>query len=109
MPKPQPWSPADATDEIRALARQSSLKITYSQHAKERLEERDLAIGDVLYVLKNGFVYETASESTQPGLFKYAPESRSPNSGSRTVRVIVIPDPARVWVKIVTVMWADER
>lgn len=109
MPKPQPWSPADATDEIRALAREPSLRITYSQHAKERLEDRDLTIGDVLYVLRNGFVYEDAADSTKPGLFKYAPESGSPNSGNRTVRVIVIPDPTRTWVKIITVMWADER
>ncbi len=56
VPKPQPWSPADATDEIRALAKRPDLKITYTLHAKDRLAERGLFIGDILYVLKNGFV-----------------------------------------------------
>lgn len=69
---------------------------------------RDLFMGDVLYVLKNGFVYASPMEATQPKLWKYAMESRTPNSGNRVVRVIIIPDLARIWAKIVTVMWVDE-
>ena len=44
---------------------------------------RDLSIGDVLFVLRHGFVFEEPQASTQEELFKYLPESRSPNSGNR--------------------------
>lgn len=105
--KPQPWNQADATDIIRQLAKSPNLQVTYTTHAKDQMRERDLIVSDVLYVLKNGFVLEPEQESTQPGFFKYLPQSRSPNSGNRTVRVVVVPDPERCWMKIVTVMWVD--
>jgi hypothetical protein len=105
---PQPWSRAEATRVINEMAVSDRLKITYSYHAKERLLERDLTIGDIRYVLREGFVHKEPEKSTQNGLFKYHPESRSPNSGNRAVRVVVIPDPTTVWMKIVTVMWVDE-
>jgi hypothetical protein len=104
----QPWTNADATEIIRALASSQKLRLTYTQHARERLDERDLIISDVLYVLKNGFVYDDPQPSTQGGLFKYRPQSRSPNSGGRTLKLVVVPDPIQVWIKVVTVMWADE-
>ena len=107
-PSKQPWTSAEATRVIRDLARAANLRLTYSQHARERLLERDLTMGDVLWVLKEGFVHGEPERSTQDGLYKYTPESRSPNSGNRTVRVVVIPDPTRSWMKIVTVMWVDE-
>lgn len=107
-PSSQPWKSAVATRIIRELARAPGLRLTYSRHAKERLLERDLTMGDVLFVLKEGFVHREPEKSTQDGLYKYHPESRSPNSGNRTVRVVVIPDPANTWMKIVTVMWVDE-
>jgi len=69
---------------------------------------RDLILGDVLHVLRPGFVYAEGQPSTRSGFFKYAMECRTPNSGSRTVRVIVIPAPQGCSAKLVTVMWADE-
>jgi hypothetical protein len=72
------------------------------------LAERDLIIGDVMYVLRNGFVFEDPEPATQPDLFKYKIETRTPNSNNRSVRLVVIPDPQRCWVKVVTVMWVDE-
>ncbi|GJE41301.1 DUF4258 domain-containing protein [Methylobacterium soli] len=64
MAPSQPWKPATATIEIRKLARDERLPMTYTRHIRERLAERDLTIGDVLYVLKHGFVYEEPEEST---------------------------------------------
>ena len=64
-------------------------------------------MSDVLYVLKQGFVYDEAQESSRPDCFKYKIETRSPNSGSRTVRVIALPDAVRCTIKVVTVMWVD--
>lgn len=107
--KPQPWKPADATDEVRRMAKNSTLKLTYREHAIEQMRERDLLVGDVLYALKNGFVYSEAQTTTQNGLFKYLMESKTPNSGNRAIRVVVIPDSERCWIKILTVMWVDEN
>ena len=107
MAKLQPWSPADATDQIRAIARSEILNLILTTHAREQMFERDLIAGDVLYILKEGFVLETSNKSTRPRYFKYEMESRSPNSGSRKVRVVAIPDPDKCIIKIVTVMWVD--
>ena len=72
------------------------------------MAERELIMGDLLYVLKNGYVYAPPEQATQPDLWKYCIETGSPNSGNRVVRVVVIPDASRLWAKIITVMWADE-
>lgn len=108
MSKQQPWNPADATLELRNRGASGHLDICYSWHARDQMRERSLIIGDVLYLLRNGFVYDKPESATQPKLWKYAMESRTPNSGNRVVRVVVIPAMTRCWVKIVTVMWADE-
>ena len=102
------WPASKAADEIRAIARSLKLTISYTKHARERIVERGLIISDVLYVLKNGFVHAEPSPSTRPGFLKYAIECRSPNGGNRSVRVIVIPDKNACFLKIATVMWADE-
>jgi len=103
---PTPWTPAEATLNIRAKAL-ADPSIDYTGHARGRIHERDLIIGDVLHVLKYGTVYETAEPSSRDGLFKYKMECPTPNSGRRSVRVVVIPSPS-ARIKIVTVMWVDE-
>lgn len=108
MRKPQPWSTADATIEINRMSKSATLKLSYTSHAKERLSERELLVGDALYVLKNGFVYDEPEPSTQVGLYKYKIESRTPNSNNRFVRAVVIPDEPSCHIKVVTLMWADE-
>lgn len=105
--KPQPWSPADATHTIREIAKSESLNLISTTHARQQMAERKLIMSDVLYVLKHGFVYDEAQESTRPGCFKYRIETRSPNSGSRTLRVVALPDAGRCSIKVVTVMWVD--
>jgi hypothetical protein len=104
----QPWSPAFATRTINEIGSSLKLTISYTAHAKQRMLERDLVIGDVRYVLKRGFVHEDPEQSTQVGLYKYKIESRTPNSNNRTVRLIIIPDNINFWVKIVSIMWSDE-
>ena len=104
----QPWAPAEATVQIRKIGSDRHLTITYTGHARDQMLDRDLLISDVLYVLKNGFVYSVATAATQSGLWKYLVETRTPNSGNRIVRVVAIPDKSKIWIKIVTVMWVDE-
>ena len=76
-------------------------------HAFKQMEDRGLIAGDVLYVLKNGFVFVEAQSSTRPELYKYQIENFTPNSESRKVRLVVIPGDD-FEIKVITVMWADE-
>jgi hypothetical protein len=105
---PGKWSPTRATQEINACARGDALTYTRTNHAKERMIERSLYVPDVLHVLKTGFVYREPEESTQSGYWKYQIEGTTPNSGMRSVRIVVIPD-GKCHLKIVSVMWRDER
>lgn len=105
----QPWTPGDATLKIREISRSRELELSYAKHAKKRLAQRGVIISDVLYVLKNGFVYEAPEASTVKGLFKYQIESQSPNSGRRYLRLVVVPDAKSKAIKIVTIMWRDGR
>lgn len=105
--KGHPWSNADATDNLRLLAKDQKLKLHLTKHALEQMKSRDLFVGDVMHVLRNGFVYEQPEKATRPGCFKYKIESSSP-AGMRTVRIVVIPWINPPELKIVTVMWRDE-
>ncbi|CDX34662.1 conserved hypothetical protein [Mesorhizobium plurifarium] len=102
------WPKGQATEEIRAIARSDSLTISYKRHAIERIAERNIIMGDVLYVLKTGFVHMEPMETTRAAYKKYAMEGLCPNGGNRTLRVIVVPEKAAVFLKIVSVMWVDE-
>lgn len=108
MTATQPWGPGRATIEIRSIARSARLNITYKLHARERLAERDLIISDVLHALKFGNVYQASIAATRPGHFRYRVECRTPNSGSRSIGVVVIPAKTGCLIKIVSVMWIDE-
>src|SRR5258708_17804525 len=100
-------SPAKATTEIRAKCG-PDLSLHLTAHAKDQLADRGLIMGDVLHVLKHGFVHEMPEPATREGCFKYQMECVTPNSNGRTLRVVLIPSQASD-VKIVTVMWVDER
>jgi hypothetical protein len=105
--KPPPWNPADATDNIRALAR-GVFNISRRNHSKAQLLDRSLNSGDMLYVLKNGFVYEEARFSDEHQSWSYRMECLTPNSPSREVAVAVVPAVSPAELAIVTVMWVDE-
>lgn len=84
------------------------MNLSLTQHAKDQMFDRDLLVGDLRHLLKTGFVYEDGKPSTRPGCFKYLIEGTTPNSDARTVKASVIPDGRRE-IKVVTVMWRDER
>jgi hypothetical protein len=97
-----------ATERLRALGDDDALAVVWTDHGKARLVERDLLAGDVLHILRTGFVHEPAQPTTRVGLFKYVITGRSPNSGSRDVAVVLIPSPNAKEIKVITVMWVDE-
>ena len=104
---PQPWKPADATDTIRKIAR-GNFDLLQGIHDDERLSERGLIASDLVYVLKNGFVYDEPKPSSREGLYKYEIECPTPNSNGRSLRVVVIPCCANNSIRIITIMWRDE-
>lgn len=106
---PGRWKPAEATRRINECARSTGgPTLTLVKHVKERLVQRDLTTGDLLHLLKTGFVYDEPEESTQIGYFKYRVEGKTPNSEGRMVRAVVIPN-GGCELKIITIMWRDER
>ena len=110
MTPPQPWNAATATRTINAIARDLACTMSHTLHAKGRMAERELIIGDILYVLRNGMVYgNEPEESTLPGFYKYRIESQSPNSGPRYLRVVAVPDHIACQIKVITIMWRDEK
>ena len=90
LSRPQPWSLGDATDNIREIAT-SYFALSRTGHAKERMKDRGLTMGDLLHVLKHGFVYEEAQKSTRKKCFKYCIDGATPNSEGRALRLIVVP------------------
>lgn len=105
---PGKWSPAVATRNINACAKRADVQISLKLHARQQMQDRDLIMGDLLHLLKQGFVYDEPVPATREGYFRYAVESTTPNSDGRAVRAITISNGDRE-LKIVTVMWRDER
>lgn len=105
--KCSPLSPGRATEHIRAKVKDEHLWLDIKKHAMQQMGDRDIFMGDLLYVLKNGFVHDQGHPSTQEGLYKYTIISASPNSERRLVKVVAIPHPTPR-LQIITVMWADE-
>ncbi|MCK1578575.1 DUF4258 domain-containing protein [Bradyrhizobium sp. 168] len=103
----EPWNPAQATERIRSIAK-GVYDLAYKRHALKQLDDRSLIMGDLTFLLKNGFVYEPGVSATRPPFWKYQIQCTTPNSKNREVRAVVIPDWKRKGIKVVTVMWADE-
>ncbi len=103
----EPWNPARATDRIRSIAN-GIYDLSYKKHALDQLADRSLIMGDLTFLLKNGFVYDPAVEATRAPYWKYQIQCTTPNSKNRDVRAVVFPDWKRKGIKVVTVMWADE-
>jgi hypothetical protein len=108
VPVPEPWTPAQATERIRRIAQEDGFDLVLTDHAEDQMRERGITALDVMYVLKNGFVYEKPEKATRPGLYRYLMLNSTPNSDRREVRVALIPSMQSAKAKIVTVMWADE-
>ena len=102
------WTPAKATERLRAMARSGTLKLHWTGAVKEKLKLIDLSMGDALHVLESGFVHQPSVPASRNGMFKYCMEAPTPNSNNRIVRVVVIPSEQKGVVKIVDVQWVDD-
>ena len=82
------WTNAEATQHINTIAKNLYTNLIYTDHAEERMDEREITIGDIMQVLKRGYVLGEIEPATR-GRHKYPIEGLSPNS-PRTIRLIVI-------------------
>lgn len=73
----KPLSPREATEQLRKIGA-SDPDLIWTVRAKDRMRDRGLLTGDVLHVLKHGFVYENGEAATQPGCFKDKMECTTP-------------------------------
>jgi hypothetical protein len=104
----EPWNPRAATENIREMAKHPAFSIAYKLHAVERLEQRGLIQSDVLFLLKNGFVLKHPQPAKTSGYYRYEMQGVTPNSDSRKLSVVVIPNYNQCSLKVVTIMWLDE-
>jgi hypothetical protein len=63
VPLPEPWTPAQATERLRKIAQEANFSLTLTNHAEDQMNERGITTIDVMYVLKNGFVYDPPQKS----------------------------------------------
>ena len=101
------WSSREAERRIRGYARAAPIELAYTQHAEEKMEERDISAADILRVLEIGHIDDEPEEGTKPGYCKYKICGKTANTKNRQICVVVIPDPHKPAVKIITVMWRD--
>jgi len=106
--KQEPWNNTDATYALREMGRHPALSIAYKVHATQRLSERGIIVSDILHLLRTGFVYNEPTPATQLGYYKYEMEGLTPNSAGRRIGTVVIPNPQRMTIKVVTVFWVDD-
>lgn len=104
----EPWNATKATYRLREMGAHPALSVAYKLHATERLAERSIIVSDVLYLIRNGFVYSDPIPAKTVGYYRYEIVCRTPNSGGRELCVVVIPSYNTMTMKIVTVMWRDE-
>lgn len=91
------------------MAGQRKLSLVYRRHAMQREGERGLYVPDVLQVLRHGFVHDAGVPATRAPFYKYVIQGTTPNSGGRSVGLVVIPDETNCIIKVVTIMWIDEK
>jgi len=109
MIEEQPWDAAIAEKYIRQLACDDNLALTKTEHSAQQMRKRCIIEYDIFYVLKHGKVLaEKTERSTQEGYFKYAIQSKAPNSEG-VIRLIVIPCVEKIHMTLITVMWVENK
>ncbi len=103
------WNSGDATKYINEIAKHILCDLLYTKHARDRMRERSITTGDIMHVLRYGFVYEEGKfDETTRDYYKYEIEGKTPNS-RRVIRLVVIATRRERKIKIITVMWKDEK
>lgn len=103
-------SPAKATNQLNAMSAADTFALALTTHATEQMEKRGLLVDDILHVLRQGFVYQAGEATTRAGVFKYAIEGATPNSGKRHIRAIVaMSETHKNIARIITIMWVDKK
>lgn len=100
---PKSPNPADLLATVRRLA--SAKAIAYTDHAMERMEERDIDILDVEEVLANGELKGPVSPGRRPGQWE-CKVCYPPYGTKRTAGVVLAVDNGTKLV-VITTEWED--
>ena len=79
--------------------------VIFTDHARERMDERGFTDGDVLTTLRKGGIYDTPFRN-ESGDWQVEVERRMPG-GRDAVAITVVPHGTKLVVR--TVMWRDEQ
>lgn len=108
-PRETPMSPGTAEAFFRYLVAARGLRLAYTLHARRRLRERGITADGVLRVLAEGRVMAKPRRCDGLGRSKYTLEGPVSEGGSRLLRMVVLGAPRSPMLRVVTVMWVDER
>ncbi|MFT3907226.1 MAG: DUF4258 domain-containing protein [Steroidobacteraceae bacterium] len=96
---------AQARERVRAIAADSG-NLRWSQHIRQRMEQRGFDDGDVLRVLRTGDVENAPSAGKEPGEWKI--KLTKTMSGGRVAGVLTVLLVGGK-LRLVTVEWEDHR
>ncbi len=96
------WPIGKAEKLIHACARESFFELSYTGHAEERMERRGIIASDIAHVLENGHVCDEPVSTSRAGYCMYKICGRTPNTENRQICVVVIPNPHKPAIKVIT-------
>jgi hypothetical protein len=102
------WSPTEATKRINEAAEHDDFELWQPVALGLTMADRGLITGDLIHLLKTGFVYEEPIASTRDGYFKYTVEGTTPNSNGKSLKAVVIHDGCRN-MKVVELVGGSTR
>ena len=61
------------TGVVNSMARSDNLDLCYTEHCVQRMQERDITVSDILYVLKTGIVeaYQGRAKPLSHKIYRY--------------------------------------
>ena len=87
-----PWgmSPPPKISDLLQKVRKALADGTYviTGHAQDRMEERDVILSEVVYILKNGY-HETSKDEFDPKFMNWKYAIRGNTDSGRDLRIVV--------------------
>ena len=85
--KPRPLSKSEAIDTCRKYL--SEGKVTWSPHLKQRMEERNISIGDVINAVEGGKIVKMPEWKADYGEYNYLIRGKDIEGVKLTVKVAI--------------------
>lgn len=98
MSKPKPLSPTEAFEAIQKLLDECDERLGRTDHARDRIIERNVNFDDILNVLRNGTVSPHPEWSPKHGNWKYSVSGLDLDGMALVVVVALEPKFCRITV-----------